>query len=216
MRSLAPLATVRAVRQPEFGTLRELPSDFPTNCACSPPVRCPPGRLPTRDWRRWQTPVVVSVSEQVDSIENSLDSRSPAGPGFGVAARTEAQFATAFALMARSQGFPTRMVVGYSTAGKGRSRTVESTDVIVYPGPAHEGGLGSVRSRSPRDGARGVPVIRKVKPPEEGPAGRGDADTEPTPTPTPTPTPSPSPGNRGRRSHGTGHRCSRLRWSSCC
>ncbi|HPQ85630.1 MAG TPA: transglutaminase-like domain-containing protein [Actinomycetota bacterium] len=194
MRSLAPLATVRAVRQPEFGTLRELPSDFPDELRLFAASAMSTGTTPyTRLEALADTLSSSPYQEQVDSIENSLDSAALLDLVLGSQRGTEAQFATAFALMARSQGFPTRMVVGYSTAGKGRSRTVESTDVIVYP-EVQLTKVGWVPfAPGPRDGARRVPVIRKVKPPKKDPPAEETPTPSPTPTPTPTPTPSPSP-----------------------
>ncbi|MEI2641339.1 MAG: transglutaminase-like domain-containing protein [Candidatus Nanopelagicales bacterium] len=95
--------------------------------------------------------------EQVDSIENGLDSASLLDLVITSKKGTEAQFATAFAMMARSQGFPTRLVVGYAVPGKGPSRTVESTDVIVYP-EVQFTKIGWVPfAPGPRDEARGRP-----------------------------------------------------------
>jgi len=195
MRSLAPLATVRAVRQPEFGTLRELPPDFPEELRLFAASAMSTGTTPyTRLEALADTLSSAPYQEQVDSIENSLDSAALLDLVLGSQRGTEAQFATAFALMARSQGFPTRMVVGYSTAGKGRSRTIESTDVIVYP-EVQLTKVGWVPfAPGPRDKARGVPVIRKVNPPKKDPPA--EETPTPTPTPTPSPTPSPSPEKR--------------------
>jgi hypothetical protein len=126
--------------------------------------------------------------EQVDSIRNNLDVAALTELVITTKSGTQSQFATAFALMARSQGFPTRLVVGYSTRGKGKTRTVESTDVIIYP-EVELTKVGWVPfAPGPRDLARGVPVIRRFKPPAE--------PTSPPETPTPSPeepTPSPSP-----------------------
>src|SRR5690606_8477998 len=100
--------------------------------------------------------------EQDNSIDNSLDVTALKDLVITSKKGTEAQFATAFALMARSQGYPTRLVVGFSTAGKGQSRTVESTDVIIYP-EVELTRVGWVPfAPGPRDLARGVPVVRKV------------------------------------------------------
>ena len=90
---------------------------------------------------------------------------------------------------------------------KARSRTVESTDVIVYPRSSSRRWAG-FRSLPVRAGGPvGFRVIRKGQASEEGPAGRGDADSQ---TPTPRTHAESVASNRSRRSHGTGHRCSRL------
>ncbi len=190
MRSLAPLARVRAVQQPEFGTLRELPTDFPEELRIFAASAMSTGTTP---YERLQALADTLSSppyqEKVDSIQNSLDSAALTDLVLVSQSGTEAQFATAFALMARSQGFPTRMVVGYSTQGKGKSRTVKSTDVIIYP-EVQLTRVGWVPfAPGPRDDARGVPVIQKFTPPKD------DTPPEPTQTPTPTPseTPEPSP-----------------------
>ncbi|MEZ5186085.1 MAG: transglutaminase domain-containing protein [Candidatus Nanopelagicales bacterium] len=193
MKSLAPLETVRAVKQPEYGTLRELPSDFPlelryfANSAMST-AATPYDQLQALADALSSPP----FQEQVDSIRNALDAQSLADMVVNTKRGTEAQYATAFALMARSQGFPTRLVVGYSTKGKGQTRTIKSTDVIIYP-EVQLTKIGWVPfAPGPRDTARGVPVIRKYTAPK--PDKKPDEPTkEPTPSKKPTPTPSESP-----------------------
>jgi hypothetical protein len=123
----------------------------------------------------------------VDSIENSLDTAALEDLVLVSKKGTQAQYATAFAMMARSQGFPTRLVVGYAVPGKGAARTVESTDVIIYP-EVQFTKIGWVPfAPGPRDETRGVPVVRKVEKPKEP-----EPTEEPTPTPSPTPTPTPT------------------------
>lgn len=189
MRSLAPLDTVQPVDRPEYGTLRELPSDFPLELryfaqSAMSQASTPYGQLQALA----ATLSAPPYQEQVDSIRNSLDVAALTELVLTTKRGTQAQFATAFALMARSQGFPTRLVVGYATDGKGKTRTVDSIDVIIYP-EVELTKVGWVPfAPGPQDLARGVPVIRKYKPPAE--------PTSPPETPTPTPdeaTPSPSP-----------------------
>lgn len=195
MRNLAPLQTVRAVREPEFGTLRELPPSFPDNLRLfAASVMTNAGSVPYNQLQALaDTLSSAPYTEKVDSIQNSLDGPALENLVLSSQSGTQAQFATTFALMARSQGFPTRLVVGYSTTGKGKSRTVQSTDVIVYP----EVLLTKVGwvpfGPGPRDEARGVPVVVKVKAPKDKPKPKPKPSVTPTPTPTETPTPSPSP-----------------------
>ncbi len=190
MRSLAPLETVRAVQRPEYGTLRELPSDFPLELryfaqSAMSTASTPYGQLQALAAALSSPP----FQEQDNSIDNSLDVTALKDLVITSKKGTEAQFATAFALMARSQGYPTRLVVGFSTSGKGQSRTVDSTDVIIYP-EVELTRVGWVPfAPGPRDLARGVPVIRKVTAPKPGKSPK----PSPTPTPKPSPTPSPSP-----------------------
>jgi len=128
--------------------------------------------------------------EQVDTIQNNLDTASLEDVVLGSRRGTQAQFATAFAMLARSQGYPTRMVVGYALKGKGDSRRVQSTDAIVYP-EVQFTKLGWVPfAPGPRDLARGVPVLREFKPPKTEPQPTPEPTQEPEPTPTPTPSPS--------------------------
>lgn len=190
MRSLAPLATVRPVDRPEYGTLRELPPGFPAELSYFAQIAMSTGTTPyTQLQGLADTLASAPYAEQVDSIQNSLDVVSLQDLVLVSKKGTEAQFATAFALMARSQGYPTRLVVGYSTRAKGASRTVKSTDVIIYP-EVELTKVGWVPfAPGPRDLARGVPVVQRVIPPKD------DKPPKPKPTPTPSkkPTPSPSP-----------------------
>ena len=159
----------------EFGTLRELPSDFPDELRLFAASAMSTGTTPyTRLEALADT--LSSSPYQSRSIRSRIRwTPQPCWTWFGArSAGLRRVFATAFALMAAARVPRPGWSWGIPTAGKGRSRTVESTDVIVYPG-GHEGGLGSVPP-GPRDGAR-VPVIRKVKPPKDPPA-------EETPTPT--------------------------------
>jgi transglutaminase-like putative cysteine protease len=188
MKSLAPLATVAPVDQPEFGTLREVPSDFPDDMrffatAVMAGASAPYDKVQALS----DTLTAAPYQEQVDSIQNKLDMASLRDVVLGGRKGTQAQFATAFAMLARSQGFPTRIVVGYALKGKGNSRRVMSTDVLIYPEVWFDK-IGWVPfAAGPRDVARGVPVLRKFKPPK-------DDKPEPSPTPTPTPDePSPTP-----------------------
>lgn len=188
MRSLAPLATVSPVNRPEYGTLRELPPGFPLELAYFAQSAMSTGTTPyTRLQALADTLSSPPYTEQVDSIQNSLNVAALQDLVLVSKKGTEAQFATAFAMMARSQGYPTRLVVGYSTRGKGASRTVKSTDVIIYP-EVELTKVGWVPfAPGPRDQARGVPVIQRVIPPKQ------EKPPKPTPTPSEKPTPSPSP-----------------------
>ena len=194
LRSLGVLATVQPVEQPEYGTLRELPRDFPDELRLFAASAMAQGTTP---YEKVQALADILSSapyqEQVDSIENSLDSAALLDLVMTSKKGTEAQFATAFAMMARSQGFPTRLVVGYAVPGKGSTRTVKSTDVIVYP-EVQFTKIGWVPfAPGPRDLARGVPVVRKVA---QQPKPEPSEKPKPTPSPTPTPTPSPSPSEK--------------------
>ena len=89
----------------------------------------------------------------------------------------------------RTKGY----VVGYDVKGKGATRTVSSSDVLVYP-EVQFTKVGWVPfAPGPRDLQRGVPVVRKFKPPktEQSPEPTQEPTQEPTPTPTPTPTEQP-------------------------
>lgn len=191
LRSLDVLATVQPVDQPEYGTLREVPRDFPDDLRMFAASIMSGGSTPYQRVQALADTLSSSpYQEQVDSIENDLDSASLQDLVMVSKKGTEAQFATAFALMARTQGFPTRLVVGYSVPGKGSSRTVESTDVIVYP-EVQFTKIGWVPfAPGPRDEARGVPVVRKFTAPKEP---KPEPTDKPSPTPTATPTPSPTP-----------------------
>jgi transglutaminase-like putative cysteine protease len=189
MRSLAPLAAVQPVEQPEFGTLREIPRDFPPELLMFAANAMAAGVTP---YEKVQGLADVLSSppyqEQVDSIENNLDSATLRDLVLVSQRGTQAQFATAFAMMARSQGYPTRLVVGYRVPGKGSTRTVTSTDVIIYP-EVQFTKVGWVPfAPGPRDTSRGVPVLRTFTPPKTDKPPK----EQPTPTPTPSPTPSPS------------------------
>ncbi len=193
MKSLAPLSTVAPVDQPEYGTLREVPSDFPDDmrfyaAAVMSAATTPYDKVQALSDALTSTP----YQEQVDSIQNGLDTASLRDVVLGGRKGTQAQFATAFAMMARSQGYPTRVVVGYAMKGKGKSRRVQSTDVIVYP-EVWFTKVGWVPfAAGPRDLARGVPVLRKYKAPKPDEPQPTPTPTEEEPSPTPTPTPSPS------------------------
>jgi hypothetical protein len=200
LQTLAPLARARAAESPEFGTLRELPRDFPLELRAFAADAMAAGTTP---YEKLQDLAEATASppfeEKVDSIRNALDVQTLADMVVNSKAGTQAQYATTFALMARSQGYPTRLVVGYSTQGKGDTRRVQSTDVIIYP-EVELTGVGWVPfAPGPRDAARGVPVVRTVKPPKQD-----EPEREPTeePTPTPTPTPSPSPTEEPREQTG--------------
>lgn len=198
MRSLAPLAKVRPVDRPEYGTLRELPAGFPAELVYFAQSAMSTG---TTDYTRLQaladTLSAPPYAEQVDSIQNSLDVAALQDLVLVSRQGTEAQFATAFALMARSQGYPTRLVVGYSTTGKGASRTVKSTDVIIYP-EVELTKVGWVPfAPGPRDRARGVPVIQRVVPPKQEKPPKPKPSPSPSEKPTPSPSPSPKPDEQG-------------------
>jgi hypothetical protein len=190
MRSLAPLATVRPVDRPEYGTLRELPNDFPLELRYFAQSAMSTQSTPYAQLEALADVLSSAPYEEEDnSIDNALDVASLTDLVLTRKKGTQAQFATAFALMARSQGFPTRMVVGFSTRGKADPRTVKSTDVLVYP-EVELTKVGWVPfAPGPRDLARGVPVVQRFTSPKE-PKPPKD---EPTPTPTPEPTPEPSP-----------------------
>jgi hypothetical protein len=192
MRSLAPLATVRAVERPEYGTLRELPRDFPDELRFFAAAAMAQGSTPyTRLEALAATLAAPPFEEKDDSIRNSLDTQTLRDMVITSKQGTQAQFATAFALMARSQGFPTRLVVGYSTRGKGQTRTVSTSDVIVYP-EVELTKVGWVPfAPGPRDLDRGVPIVQKYTPPKEPKPPKESPTPEPSEEPTPSPSPSP-------------------------
>ena len=183
-RSLAPLQTVQPAAEPEYGTLRELPSDFPVELQYFATSAMSYATTPYDRLQALAAATSTSdYTEQEDAIRNSLDMQSLVNTVLVTRTGTQAQFATAFALMARSQGFPTRLVVGYRVRGKEPVRSVMSTDVIIYP-EVELTKVGWVPfAPGPRDLARGVPVPRVVKQP---------APSKPKPTPTPKP-PKPKP-----------------------
>lgn len=181
--SRAILRQVRAVNQPEYGTLRELPRDFPEELRLFA-VSVMSGASTPFDKVQALADFLSTppYGEQVDSIDNGLDGATLRDLVVVSKRGTQAQFATAFALMARSQGYPTRLVVGYAVP---RSGAVRSTDVIVYP-EVQFTRIGWVPfAPGPRDRARGVPVVQVVKNTPKPP--------QPTPTPTATPQPTPAP-----------------------
>lgn len=186
MRSLAPLQTVQAVDEPEYGTLRELPTDFPVELQYFAASAMSVSVTPYDKLQALAAATsTADYSEQEDAVRSSLDMQSLVNTVLITRSGTQAQFATAFALMARSQGFPTRLAVGYAVRGKGPQRTVLSTDVLVYP-EVELTKVGWVAfAPGPRDLERGVPVVTAVKMP---------APDKPTPTPTPKPEkPKPKP-----------------------
>jgi len=104
---------------------------------------------------------------------------------------TQAQFATAFALLARAQGFETRVVAGFSVPSSVGGR-VTSDRGIVWP----EVNLKQVGwvpfAPAPKDAARQVPVPVKYKAPViPKPIKSPTPTAKPTPTPTATPKPKP-------------------------
>lgn len=196
MRSLAPLQTVGPVEQPEYGTLRELPRDFPLElryfaASAMSTATTPYDKLEALASALSSAPFV----ENDQAVRSSLDMNSLRDVVINSKSGTQAQYATAFALMARSQGFPTRMVVGYAVKGKGDVRRVMSTDVLVYP-EVQLTKVGWVPfAPGPQDLARGVPVIRRVKvqpPPEPEPSPK-PSKVKPSKEATPTPEPKPQP-----------------------
>lgn len=190
LKSLDVLQTVGAVERDAYGTTRELPPDFPdtlrTWAAQQAGSGSPYDRL---------TMLAMALSsppfeENDDAIVSPLASPALEDLVLVTQRGTESQFATAFALMARSLGFPTRLVVGYGVPGKGQERTVQSTNAIIYP----EVELTSVGwvafAPSPEDGKRQVPVPEKLPP--EKPKQKQPAQPKPTPTASPAPSPSPN------------------------
>lgn len=102
---------------------------------------------------------------------------------------TQAQLASAYALMMRELGYSTRMATGFNARGKAGTRIVTSLDGLVWPEVQFRG-LGWVPfAAAPGDVERGVPVPQEVKgvKPSATPTPTPTAAT-PTPTPTPTPT----------------------------
>ena len=190
MRSLAPLATVRPVDRPEFGTLRELPAGFPLELRYFAQSAMSTQSTPYAKLEALADVLSAPPYQEAnDSIDNALDVASLTDLVITSKEGTQAQYATAFALMARSQGYPTRLVVGFSTRGKAATRTVKSTDVLVYP-EVELTKVGWVPfAPGPRDLARGVPVVQRFKPPKQDKPPK----ESPSPTPTEEPTPTPSP-----------------------
>ncbi|MGV1035768.1 MAG: transglutaminaseTgpA domain-containing protein [Candidatus Nanopelagicales bacterium] len=105
---------------------------------------------------------------------------------------SEAQFATAFAVMARTQGFSSRLVAGYAMPSATGGR-VTTRNAIVWP----EINLTKVGwvpfAPGPQDLARGVPVPTKYKaPPKPPPAPKPKPTVKPKPEPTKPPEPKPA------------------------
>lgn len=182
--SLSPLLKAEPEEQPEYGTLRELPNDFPVELQYFAATAMSYAATPYEKLQALADATSgTGYREQIDSVRNGLDNASLTDVVLLSKAGTQAQYATAFAMMARSQGFPTRLVVGYAVSGK-RPRTVMSTDVIVYP-EVQMTRVGWVPfAPGPRDMQRGVPVVRVVRQPEP---------EKPEPAPTTTATPEPTP-----------------------
>ena len=194
MKSLSPLSTVNPVEQPEFGTLREVPSNFPDDMRFYAAAVMSGASTAYAEVQALSDALSSApYEEKVDSVKNGLDTESLRDVVLGSRKGTQAQFATAFAMLARSQGYPTRIVVGYAVKGKGRDRDVQSTDVLVYP-EVWFTKVGWVPfAAGPRDLARGVPVLRRFNPPKDEPPQPSPTPTQEEPTPTPTPTPSEEP-----------------------
>ncbi|HQZ85847.1 MAG TPA: transglutaminase-like domain-containing protein [Actinomycetota bacterium] len=100
---------------------------------------------------------------------------------------TQAQFATAFALMARSQGYASRISVGYSLPPNG---TVTTRNVLVWAEIGFKD-IGWIPfAAAPGDLTAGVPVpVAKPRPKPKPSASPSPTTATPTPTPSPTPTP---------------------------
>lgn len=189
VRNLGVLDTVQPAEQPEYGTLRELPVGFSEQLTFFAAAVMANASTPYAKVQALADVLSAApYTEQVNSIDNGLDVNSLYDVVLGSKRGTQAQFATAFAMLARSQGYPVRLVVGYAVKGKSATRTVSSKDVIVYP-EVQFTKLGWVPfAPGPSDAARGVPVLKRFKEPKQD-------KPEPTPEPTvePTPTPSPTP-----------------------
>ena len=109
---------------------------------------------------------------------------------------TQAQFATAFALMARSQGLPSRVVAGYRMPGTTGTQTITNNDVLVWAEIGFSG-IGWIPfAAAPGDVAAGVPVPRIGPLPKPAPTPSASPSATASPTPTPTPTPTPEPASR--------------------
>lgn len=82
---------------------------------------------------------------------------------------TQAQFATAFALMARTRHFPTRLVAGFATPNS-KGGNITSQQAIVWPEVKFQG-IGWVAfAPAPGDVSHGVPVPTTYTPPPNPPA----------------------------------------------
>lgn len=105
---------------------------------------------------------------------------------------SQAQFATAFAVMARTKGFSTRLVAGYAmpTTAGGK---VTTRDAIVWP-EVNMTRVGWIPfAPGPQDLARGVPVPTRYKaPPKPLPSPKPKPTAEPKPEPTKAPEPQPA------------------------
>lgn len=109
---------------------------------------------------------------------------------------TQAQFATAFALMARSQGYASRISVGYSLPANG---IVTTKNVLVWAEVGFKD-IGWIPfAAAPGDVSAGVPV------PEAKPRPKPKPSASPSPpTATPTPRPSATPTPKQSQSHDSG------------
>ncbi|MER6942877.1 transglutaminaseTgpA domain-containing protein [Nonomuraea sp. NPDC000554] len=118
---------------------------------------------------------------------------------------TTEQFATSYALLARTLGLPTRVVVGFrpGAAGKDGTRQVLAGDVLAWA-EVEFAGIGWVpfyptpsRSRSGRRGDVAEGVSKQQQQIEQQ-LNSDNARPQPTPTPTkPSPTQAPRPGRPG-------------------
>lgn len=107
-------------------------------------------------------------------------------PGtWGAQSGTSEQFATAFALLARMSGLPTRLVVGFKpgTEQADGSRLVHGRDALAWPEVYFEGQGWVPFQPTPEDNTFSRPDVRP--PPEQAPP--------PTPTPTEQPTETATP-----------------------
>ncbi|MFZ1669828.1 MAG: transglutaminase-like domain-containing protein [Candidatus Nanopelagicales bacterium] len=109
---------------------------------------------------------------------------------------SEAQFATAFAVMARTQGFSSRLVAGYAMPSAAGGK-VTTRSAIVWP-EVNFTNVGWVPfAPGPQDLARGVPVPSRYKaPPKPPPAPKPKPKPTVKPKPEPTKPPEPKPADQ--------------------
>ncbi len=180
LKSLAPLESANAAKSPRNSITKELPADYPMDLRVFASDVMGTGAdgytrlqrladtLSSSPYRERTTEPQVSPFTLQSIAELVLENHKG----------TQAQFATAFALMARSQGFESRLVAGFSLPDAAGGR-VSTEQAIVWPEVKLKNVGWVPFAPGPQDISRGVPVPVPYH-------------AKPTPKPKPTPTPKPT------------------------
>lgn len=186
LRSLKTLQNAKPANQTGYSTTTELPPGFPQDLQEYADTVMSVG---TTDYARL-TELAKSLSGKPYRLDNTAFGdilNYTAINTFVTKTKvgTQAQFATAFALMARSQKYASRVVAGFAVPSP-TGGNITSQQALVWPEVKFEG-IGWVAfAPAPGDVDRGVPVPAAYTPPP----------TPPTPPP-PPPQPEPAPEESG-------------------